>query len=332
MPKIALDVMGGDNGFEPVVEGAIKALEEIDKSFSLVLVGEVNKFKSLIPSKFLDRVEFVNSTDVISMDEKATTVVKRENSSIYKAVLTVKNGGADAIVSMGHSGATMSISTLKLGRLKGVIRPALVCIFPSLVGKDTAVLDVGANTECTPEQLFGFAVMGEVFAKTILNLNSPKVGLLSNGEEDVKGNDLVKATFPLMKKIDSFIGNVEGKNLMDSSVDIVITDGYTGNVALKVTEGTVKTLLTTIKDLSMSSFRGKLGLLLLKPFLKKIVKKISPDAQGGALLIGLKSCVVIGHGSGGSLAVKNAIDVALRSYELKVSSLIEKNMTKYNNK
>jgi phosphate acyltransferase len=194
MLSIAIDAMGGDFGPAPIVEGTLHALKE--REFKALLVGDVTVLKPLIPSEFLDRISFIESTDILDMHEAATNALKRKETSIYKAVDLVKDKVADAVVSMGHSGATMSLATLRIGRLKGVLRPAIATIMPTAVhGKVSLVLDVGANVDCKAEHLAQFAVMGEAYVKDILKVSNPKIGLLSNGEEESKGNEITKEAF-----------------------------------------------------------------------------------------------------------------------------------------
>jgi len=193
-------------------------------------------------------VEIVHADDTIGMDEHATEALKRKESSIYKAVELVRSGKADGVVSAGHSGATMSLATLRIGRLKNVSRPAIATLMPTYKHKKTLVLDVGANVDCKPENLFEFGVMGEAYAKAIMKNSMPKVGLLSNGEEETKGNELTKASFKLLKKLPTFIGNVEGNNIFDGSVDVVVCDGFTGNILLKTGEGVADAISKLMKE------------------------------------------------------------------------------------
>jgi glycerol-3-phosphate acyltransferase PlsX len=215
MVTIAIDAMGGDHGPAPIVEGMIDALKE--KNFKAILVGRREEILSLLPSGFSDKILIVEASDVIGMSDAATDALKRKDSSIYKAVELVRNKKADGIVSAGHSGATMSLATLRIGRLKNVSRPAIAALMPRKDGKKSIVLDVGANVDCESDHLVEFAIMGEVYAKDVLKVALPRVGLLSNGEEDSKGNKITKEAHKKMQTISSFVGNVEGNDIFNGT-------------------------------------------------------------------------------------------------------------------
>ena len=215
MINIALDAMGGDFGPQPIVEGAILALTEKD-GFKISLVGKREELEECLPEVFdRDRIEIVEANDVIAMDDSATDALKRKDSSIFKAVDLVKKGVAEAVVSAGHSGATMSLATLRIGRIPNVSRPAIATLMPTKEGNRSLVLDVGANVDCKAEHLFEFGVMGEAYARKLLKIDTPRVGLLSNGEEETKGNEVTKEAFKLLKKMPTFKGNVEGNNIFE---------------------------------------------------------------------------------------------------------------------
>lgn len=209
MLRIAIDAMGGDFGPKPIIDGIIKALSE-RTDFEAILVGDSDVLKPLVGDKFNDRIKFIKTNDVIQMHEGATDALKRKDSTIYKAIDLARNGEADAVVSAGHSGATMSLATLRIGRIDGVLRPAIATLMPTSNNSTSLVLDVGANVDCKAEHLFEFAVMGNAYAKCVMNRQSPRVGLLSNGEESSKGNDVSKEAFELLNKMKNFTGNVEG--------------------------------------------------------------------------------------------------------------------------
>ena len=325
MIKIAIDAMGGDFGPYPIIEGTILALREY-KGFKALLVGKKERIETQIPKKFFDRVEIVQADDVIAMDEPATEALKRKESSIYKAVELVRQRKADGVVSAGHSGATMSLATLRMGRLKNVSRPAIATLMPTYKGKKTLVLDVGANVDCRPEHLFEFAVMGEAYARAILHIAQPKVGLLSNGEEDSKGNELTKTSFVLLQKIPTFIGNVEGNNIFDGSVDVVVCDGFTGNILLKTSEGVADAISQLMKKNIKKSPISIAGALMMKKVFRALKKEIDYSEYGGAPLIGVRGCAIVSHGKSTPKAIKNAIHQAIHYIESDINAFIEQRL------
>jgi len=330
MIKIAIDAMGGDFGPEPIIEGVIQALDE--KKFFPILVGDRDKIISFLPQYYLDKVEIVQSSDVIAMSDQATQALKRKESTIYRAVELVRNGKADAVVSAGHSGATMTLATLRIGRLPHISKPALATLMPNkLIGAKTLLLDVGAVTDCSAKNLYEFAVMGEVYAKKVLGLRRPRVGLLSNGEEDSKGNALTKEAFKLMQDIQGFKGNVEGSDIFNGSVDVVVCDGYTGNIVLKASEGVVATVFDLMKTQIRKSIPAKIGAFMMKKkVFKKLKEKVDYAEYGGAPLLGVKGCVIISHGKSNAKAIKNAIFQAIAYNDKNVNTAIEALLTKNN--
>jgi len=330
MIRIAIDAMGGDFGPEPIIEGVTQALDE--KAFLPILVGDREQILQHLPQYYLEQVEIIEASDVISMSESATKALKRKESSIYKAVDLVKNQEADAVVSAGHSGATMALATLRIGRLPHISKPALATLMPSLSrGGKTLLLDVGAVTDCTAKNLYEFAIMGEVYAQKLLELRTPSVGLLANGEEDSKGNSLTKETFGLLKDLPGFKGNVEGSDIFNGTVDVVVCDGYTGNIVLKASEGVVKTIFTLMKDQIRKSIPAKFGALLMrKKVFSKLKKKVDYAEYGGAPLLGVNGCAIISHGKSNAKAIKNAIFQAIRYHDSGVNSAIEKLLTEQN--
>ncbi len=310
MLTIAIDAMGGDFGPTPIVEGTLQALKE--REFKALLVGDTTALKPLIPESYFDKITLVEASDVLDMHEAATNALKRKETSIYKAVDLVKDQQADAVVSMGHSGATMSLATLRIGRLKGVLRPAIATIMPTSVsGKVSLVLDVGANVDCKAEHLVQFAVMGEAYARDVLKIIKPKVGLLSNGEEDSKGNETTKEAFAELKKLDGFVGNIEGNNIFDGSVDVIVCDGFVGNILLKTSEGVAESITKIIKQNVRRSPLAIAGAVLMRKVFTVLKKQVDYAEYGGAPLIGINGCAIIGHGKSNGKAVKNAIFQAL---------------------
>lgn len=322
MIKVAVDAMGGDFSFPPIISGVIKALKEKD-NFSVILVGDEEKIKSQIPSELSNRVEFVHTTDVFDMDENSTDVLKRKDSSIYKAVELVRNHEANAVVSAGHSGATMSLATLRIGRVKGVLRPAIATLMPTFNGR-VLVLDVGANVDCEEENLLQFAIMGEAYAKEVMNIKNPKIALLSNGEEDCKGNKLTKDTHKLLREhLSNFIGNVEGGHIFAGECDVVVCDGFTGNILLKTAEGAVGIFAKLLKNEIKKSSLSKLGYMLSKGAFNALKQHLDYDQYGGAPLLGIDRCAIISHGKSNEEAIKNAIFQALKFANSNVNKVIE---------
>jgi len=322
MTKIAIDAMGGDHGPEPIIEGVVQALEE--KTFLPILVGDKEEILSLLPQYYASKVEVVEAGDVIAMSDQATNALKRKDSSIYKAVELVRNKEADGVVSAGHSGATMTLATLRIGRLPHINKPALATLMPSLGKTKTLVLDVGAVTDCTPQNLYEFGAMGEAYAQSVMGIKAPRVGLLSNGEEDSKGNALTKEAFKLLKELEGFIGNVEGRDIFNGHADVVVTDGFTGNILLKTSEGVVSTIFSMMRQHIRKSLPAKIGALMMK---KKVFgnmkKQVDYAEYGGAPLLGINGCAIVSHGSSNAKAIKNAIFQALRYTESDVNKRIE---------
>ncbi|AII14122.1 acyl phosphate synthase [Campylobacter iguaniorum] len=327
MISIAIDAMGGDFGPKPIIDGVIDALNV--KEFNAVLVGDSKELKPLIPDEYARFITYVESSEVFSMGESATDVLKRKESSIFKAVDLVKNKECQAVVSAGHSGATMSLATLRIGRLKNVSRPAIATLMPTSANKQTLVLDVGANVDCKAEHLFQFGVMGEAYAKQIMRIQNPKIGLLSNGEEDCKGNEVTKEAFELLSKLDSFVGNVEGHQIFDGSVDVIICDGFVGNILLKTSEGVASAISKIIKQNIKKSLLTIMGALLMKGIFKNLKTQIDYDEYGGAPLLGVKDCVIISHGKSSPKAVKNAIFQALKFAGSDINKVIEDELSHF---
>ena len=329
MIKIAIDAMGGDFGSAPIVEGVLQALNEA--SFEAILVGKRAEIEPLVPKGLESRISYEEASDVFDMDEMATDALKRKDSSIYKAIELVRNGSADAVVSAGHSGATMSLATLRIGRLDGVSRPPIATLMPTIIrGKKTLVLDVGANVDCKPEHLFEFAVMSEAYAQQILRIQKPKISLLSNGEEDCKGNETSKAAFELLKKMDNFVGNAEGNQVFDGSVDIIVCDGFVGNILLKTAEGVSGAISKIIKRNVKESAIAMIGAVLLNRVFKKLKNDVDYDEYGGAPLLGVKKCTIISHGKSSPKAIKNAIFQSIKFSKSNINEQIISKLASYN--
>ncbi|HHY1355502.1 TPA: phosphate acyltransferase PlsX [Campylobacter coli] len=327
MIDIAIDAMGGDFGEKPIIEGVIEALKE--RPFNAILVGNPNILRPLIPKNLEQYIQYENANEVFSMNENATDALKRKETTIYKTIELVKNGKAKATVSAGHSGASMSLATLRLGRLKGVLRPAIATLMPNTTSK-TLFLDVGANTDCKAENLFQFAIMGDAYAKEIMKISKPRLALLSNGEEECKGNELTKEAHQLMKQIPSFVGNAEGRDIFNGEVDVLVCDGFDGNVILKACEGVATAIIHILKNEIKQSLISKIGALLMKPSFKRLKKHIDWQEYGGAPLLGVNGCVIISHGKSDARAIKNAIFQAINFSESNINQIIEKELEKYN--
>ncbi len=329
MHTIAVDAMGGDFGPIPIVDGVILSLKKSKQKFNVILVGKSSEFAHRIPRRFKKYIEIVECDDVFAMSESATDALKRKESTIYKAVELVRDGRAEAIVSAGHSGATMSLATLRIGRIKGVSRPAIATLMPTATGGRSLVLDVGANVDCKPEHLFEFGVLGHVYAKSVLKVENPRIGLLSNGEEKSKGNEITKETHELLKVHPSFIGNVEGSDIFNDSVDVVVCDGFVGNILLKTSEGVASSISKLIKLNIKRSPRALTGALLMRRVFKLLKKQIDYAEYGGAPLIGVKNCTIICHGKSNKIAIKNAMYQARDFLETDINQDIENSLLQY---
>ncbi len=322
MRKIAIDVMGADNGIEPIVFGVVEALKH--REFQALIVGDEAKISPLLPSELVNHVQIVHCLDYVKMEESATNASKRKETSIFVATELVREGKADALVSPGHSGATMSLATLKLGRIKGVSRPAICTTMPTINGNPSVILDAGANTDCKPEYLVDFAIMGHEYAKSVMGYSNPRVGLLSNGEEDTKGNELTKATFPLLKEFEFFQGNVEGRDIFNGNVDVVVCDGFSGNLVLKASEGVASAISQILKQEIKKSPIRALGAMLMKGAFKNLKKKIDHSEYGGAPLLGVQNVVIISHGSSNARAIECAVYQALHALDSDICTKLEK--------
>jgi glycerol-3-phosphate acyltransferase PlsX len=319
--KIAVDAMGGDSGPKTTVPGALRASE--DFALDILLVGTESVIQREIERTGLksSRVTVVDAPEAIGMGESLLAFRKKKASSIRVGAQLVKDGRADALVSMGNTGAVVYISRDVMGSLKGVDRPALAILVPGGEGQ-TLLLDVGANANCQPHNLVQFALMGNIFMKAVAGLEDPRIGLMSIGEEKGKGNNLVREAFDRLQEAPlRFIGNVEGKDLFSGAADVIVSDGFTGNVALKVSEGVVQSVLSMARHEITKNIFAKLGYLLMKRHLKKIYKKVDYSAYGGAQLLGVNGVCVIGHGRSNAEAVRNAI---LRAREFVAGGVQEK--------
>ena len=326
--KVAVDAMGGDFGPRVTVEGALQASREY--KIETLLVG----FEDLIKKEYerLDhskaKVTIINATEAIGMGEGLVSFRRKKRSSIRIGAELVKKGEAEAFVSTGNTGAVVYLSKKILGALKGVEKPALSLLVPNLKGL-TLLIDVGANVNCRPHHLEQFGVMGHVFMESVLGLKNPRVGLMSIGEEDSKGNELTKEAFEKLQASSlNFIGNIEGKDMYSGKADVIVSDGFTGNVALKVSEGAIETFFYMARTELMKNVFSKIGLFLMKRHLKKIFKKIDYSEYGGAQLLGINGVCIIGHGRSTPNAVKNAVGLAKDFVQNKVQEKIQNGIAK----
>jgi len=302
MPKIrvAVDAMGGDRAPEEIVAGALAAASD---SVEPVLFGRHDELEPIA-----EGLEIVHADDIVAMDEKPSDAAReKRESSMFAACRAVGEGDAQAVVSAGNTGAMLAAGLLEIRRLPDVHRPAIAVPLPS-IGGTSVLIDAGANADARPEHLVQFGHMGSVFAEEILGISDPNVALLSIGEEPEKGNRLVRETHPVLEASHlDFVGNVESRELLAHAADVVVCDGFTGNMALKLMEGTIKTLLDEFRKEIEASPRGKLGGLLIRPAARGLRKRLDPETYGGAYLLGLRGLVVIAHGSSSRTAIANAI-------------------------
>ena len=314
---IALDAMGGDHAPDAIVEGALRALRKFS-DIRIMLVGPQEKLAGMVAGADVrDRIEIVNATEVIEMDESPMMAVrKKKDASMVVAMNAVREGRAGAAVSAGSTGAVLACGMFKIGRIPGIERPALAPVLPGLK-KHFLLIDSGANVDCQPKYLLQFGLMGSVYMKSVLDVQKPRVGLVNIGAEAEKGNKLTKETYELMAAQQSynFAGNCEGRDIFTSDFDVVVADGFDGNIILKHTEGLAKALFGMIKEEMMGSLRCKIGALLAKPAFRKIKKRMDYNSVGGAPLLGVNGAVVKAHGSSGPEAIENAIRQARRMLE-----------------
>ena len=315
MLPVAVDAMGGDNAPHEIIAGAQKAID--DHGIPVLLVGKPEVLEGIT------EIPILPASEVIEMDaEPGSSVRQMKDSSLVRAAEAVRDGAASAMVSAGNSGATMASALLRMGRIKNIARPAIATLLPSPGGTPTVLLDSGANSECSAEWLLQFGLMGAVFAQHRLGIKEPRVALLSIGEEPGKGSPLIKESFESFSTAQynggSFVGNIEGRDLLTDAADVAVTDGFTGNVALKTIEGTMKTFFSTMLEKMTSREEATSALEILGPELDELFTLFHPDTYGGAMLLGVKGVCIISHGSSGSLAIENAIKVAAEMDEANI--------------
>ena len=318
---IAVDAMGGDFGPKVNVEGAVMAAKEAN--ISIILVGiksQIEAHLNRLKAKDLP-ITIHHASQVIEMDDHPVTAMrKKKDSSIHIGLELVKNGEADGMISAGNSGAILALSMLILKKLKGVERPAIATAHPHSKGGSSLLLDAGGNVDCKPYHLFQFAIMGDIFCREIMGIQNPKIGLLSNGEEESKGNELTRRAHIFLNESGlNYIGYVEGMDLYNGKADVIVCDGFVGNVALKCSEGIIVALKSIARHEIKQSLRAKIGYILMKKALTNIFKKVDVEEYGGAPLLGINGVVYICHGNSSPRAIKNAIINAARSIEKRIN-------------
>jgi glycerol-3-phosphate acyltransferase PlsX len=334
--KVVLDAMGSDHAPHAEIDGALAAARDL--GIRVILVGQPEKVEPELKRCGWrgdgDRgIELVEAAEVIGMGEPVMNSVRRKKkSSLRIGSKLVDEGLADGFVSAGNTGAAMATAKMVIGMLPGVDRPALAALIPTKSNKPTLLLDVGANSECKAQHLVQFAIMGDAYSRAVLGTVSPVVGLMSIGEEEAKGNDLTKEAFPLLREMKSlnFMGNVEGRDVFSGVVDVIVTDGFTGNVMLKLSEGLTDAMLSMIKRELTASAVTKAGAVLAKPAFRNIKKRLDYSEHGGAPLLGVRKIVVIGHGSSNARAIRNAIRSVKEFSENRAGERIEQGIAETN--
>ncbi len=306
--KIAVDAMGGDKAPKAIIAGSLLVLDEIESN--IVLIGKEDIIKKELEKRTTDfkRIDILDAQDVVENEDKPVKAIRsKKDSSMVKGFEALKNKEVDAFVSAGSTGALLAGSLLKIGRIKGIDRPALAPIYPTRKGFSLLV-DAGANTDCKPRNLLEFGIMGSIYLQQVLGINNPKVGMVNIGTEEGKGNRLVSETYEVMKKSDmNFYGNLEARDIPGGIVDVIVCDGFVGNVILKLTEGVAMNMTSMLKEAFTKNFISKIGALILKGGLKEFKSKLDYTEYGGAPFLGVKRPVIKAHGSSNENAIKNAI-------------------------
>jgi phosphate acyltransferase len=332
MVTIAVDAMGGDHAPRTEVEGAIRAAKSLD--VKVILVGREDALREELSrhdgARFLP-IEIVHASERVTMEDSAAKAVRgKRDSSIRVASRLVRDGVAEGLVSAGNTGAVMVTAKLVQGMLPGVDRPALASAFPTLTGRPAVMVDVGANVDCTDRMLGQFAVMGEIYSRVIFHIENPRVGLLSNGEEDHKGNEVIRKAHALLKTLPiNFIGNVEGGELYSGHTDVLVCDGFVGNVALKVSEGLVDVIKQMLQESLEATIAGKIGYVLSRAAYAAFKKRVDYSEYGGAPLLGVRGVCIICHGRSNANAIKNAIRVAAEFSSGEINNRIEKELQRW---
>ncbi len=323
--KIAIDAMGGDHAPREIVIGAMKAVEAFS-DIHITLVGDETKIKEYLTNQ--ERITILHTSEVIlGTDEPVRAVRRKKTASMVLAAQQVADGNADACISAGNTGALMAAGLFVVGRIEGIDRPALTPTLPTIGGEGFLLLDVGANVDAKPEHLLQYAIMGSIYSEKVRGIANPRVGLLNIGTEEKKGTDLTKQAFELLKNANvNFVGNVEARDLLDGAADVVVTDGFTGNMVLKTVEGTALSMFKMLKTTLMSSLKSKLAAAVLKPEFKVLKNTLDYSEYGGAGLFGLKAPVIKAHGSSNGQAIFSAIRQTREMVEKNVVGLIKKSV------
>ena len=332
MPSvIALDAMGSDRAPKPEIEGAIQAARH--HGVHVVLVGPQEMLRTELARYSASAglpIQIVHASEVITMDDKAVQAVRAKRDSTMRVGLRlVREGRALGFVTAGNTGAAMATAKMVLGAIPGVDRPALAAVFPTAIGTAAELLDVGANVDCKPHNLEQFAVMGEIYYRSMFGTRRPRVGLLSIGEEETKGNELTREAFRLLKRLPiNFVGNVEGRDLYNGEVDVIVADGFVGNVALKISEGVAHLVRNTLKETLRATITRQVGYLLSRSAFSDFKKRLDHTEYGGAPLLGIKGVCFITHGSSNANAIKNALRVSAEFAERSINHEIEVELAK----
>ncbi|WP_128894282.1 phosphate acyltransferase PlsX [Longirhabdus pacifica] len=326
--KVAIDAMGGDHAPHINVEGALQAAKQWN-DIDIVLVGNKNEIEK-VETNFPSNIHIHHTEEVILPDDEPVRAVRRKkNASMVVAGKMVKEKEVDAMISCGNTGALMSTGVLIIGRIKGVERPALASMIPTADGKGVMALDLGANMDAAPEHLYQYAVMGSMYRHLVDDLSKPRVGLLNVGSEQKKGNDLIKKTYPLLQEAPiHFIGNVESRDVVQGNCDVMVCDGFVGNVMLKAMEGTGELLFSRLKEELTKNMFSKMGALMLKRGLMNIKSQMDHNEYGGAPLLGLDGICLKCHGSSNATAIKNAVGNAIKAHQTKVVDVITSKITR----
>jgi glycerol-3-phosphate acyltransferase PlsX len=327
-PRVVLDTQGGDRGPAEIIAGGLKAAGTFD--VEVIFSGDSNTIEGELGRRAKKRFSILHAPQIVTMEDVPTEAVRRKReSSLVKGIEHLKDGLADAFVSPANTGAVMAASLLRLGRVRGIDRPGIAAVIPTVHGREVLIIDVGANVDCDPENLRQFAIMGIIYAQEILQIPEPKVGLLNIGAERRKGNELALKTFFLLEELGHFAGNVEGHQILEGQVDVVVCDGFVGNVLLKSYEGGAAATVEFLRDAIEKDFLARLGAFILIPALRSFKRTLSAARYGGAPLLGVRGVVIIAHGNSNAEAIQNAIRLAAESVRGDLVGKIERGLSEH---